>query len=585
MSDPIRILLVEDNPGDALLIREMLRDAGIDHFALTHAVRLDEAVHRLATAPFDVILLDLSLPDGHGLETLSRCKAHASGIAIVVLTGLNDESLALRAVQEGAQDYLVKGNLDSHLLTRAVRYAIERHRMLAQLDGARQLEHYLANHDAVTGLPNRQLFYHRLGQAITDSRREGGAVAVLFLDLDDFKSLNDSLGHDVGDQLLRAVAARLTDVIGEQNTAARFGGDEFTFLLPRVTDLDSLPGVAQSLIDAVADPITVDEHTIFVTGSVGVSAFPGDGDDLDTMLRNADMAMYAAKSAGRNTFQFYAPSMNRRAMQRLDTEKRLRQALENDEITAFYQPKVDARTSRIVGMEALARWRQADGTVVEPADFIPLAEETGLILPIGARVLDLASRQTVAWQNAGLPPLRMAVNLSTRQLQRRASARQASAHPLSLVADALNASGLDPQYLELEVTESVFLDDPEFAMSVLADIQAMGSHITIDDFGTGYSSFRYLKILPVETIKIDRTFIRHVGEQERDTALTAAIIAMAHSLGMTVVAEGVETVDQWKCLRGLQCDEMQGYLFSRPVNANEATAMLADHARKLSNAA
>lgn len=585
MSDPIRILLVEDNPGDALLIREMLRDAGTDRFTLTHVVRLDEAVHSLATAPFDVILLDLSLPDGHGLETLSRCKAHAAGIAIVVLTGLNDESLALRAVQEGAQDYLVKGTLDSPLLTRAMRYAIERHRMLAQLDGARQLEHYLANHDAVTGLPNRQLFYHRLGEAMTAARREDHAVAVLFLDLDDFKSLNDSLGHDIGDQLLRGVAARLTEVVGEQNTAARFGGDEFTFLLPRVTDLDSLPGVAQSLLDAVADPITIDEHTIFVTGSVGVSAFPADGDDLDTMLRNADMAMYAAKSAGRNTFQFYAPSMNRRAMQRLDTEKRLRHALENDEIVAYYQPKVDARTSRIVGMEALARWRQPDGAIIEPADFIPLAEETGLILPLGARVLELACRQAQAWQNAGLAPLRMAVNLSTRQLQRRASARQSSTHPLTLVSDVLEATGLAAEYLELEVTESVFLRDPEFALSVLAAMQDTGAHIAIDDFGTGYSSFKYLKILPVETIKIDRTFIRLVGQHDRDTALTAAIIAMAHSLGMQVVAEGVETVEQWKCLRQLQCDEMQGYLFSAPVSANEATAMLADHARRLTNAA
>jgi diguanylate cyclase (GGDEF)-like protein len=585
MTDPIRILLVEDNPGDALLIREMLRDAGADRFALTHVVRLDEAVHRLATAPFDIVLLDLSLPDGHGLETLSRCKAHASGIAIVVLTGLNDESLALRAVQEGAQDYLVKGTLDGALLTRAVRYAIERHRMLAQLDGARQLEHYLANHDAVTGLPNRQLYYHRLGDALNAARREGHAVAVLFLDLDDLKSLNDSLGHDIGDQLLRVVATRLTDVMGEQNTAARFGGDEFTFLLPRVTDLESLPGVAQSLLDAVAAPITIDEHTIFVTGSVGVSEFPGDGDDLDTMLRNADMAMYAAKSAGRNTFQFFTPSMNRRAMLRLDTEKRLRQALDNDEIVVYYQPKVDARTSRIAGMEALARWRQPEGGIVEPAEFIPLAEETGLILPLGARVLDLACRQAQAWQLAGLPPLRMSVNLSTRQLQRRASARQSSTHPLSLVSDALDASGLPAQYLELEVTESVFLRDPEFALSVLGSMREMGAHIAIDDFGTGYSSFKYLKMLPVETIKIDRTFIRLIGKHERDTALTAAIIAMAHSLGMQVVAEGVETVEQWKCLRQLQCDQMQGYLFSAAVSANEATAMLADHARKLTTAA
>jgi diguanylate cyclase (GGDEF)-like protein len=581
MTQPIRILLIEDNPGDAILLRETLRDVGgADQFALTHVMRLDEGLEQLASAPFDVVLLDLSLPDGHGLETLSRTHSHASGTPIVVLTGLNDETLAVRAVQEGAQDYLVKGEVDSNLLARSLRYAIERQRMIAQLKRAREQERHMANHDALTGLPNRQLFYDRLGQAIVHSHGEEESVAVLFLDLDDFKTLNDSLGHDAGDQLLKTVAERVRGCIRDTDTAARLGGDEFTFILYRVEHPEDPAVVAQAILDAVAEPIVVNAHHLYVTGSIGISVFPEDGSDIETIVRNADMAMYRAKAAGRNTYQFYMPSMTDRAMERLEMEKQLRAALERDEIWLQYQPQVEVRSGRITGMEALARWRQPGGELVEPARFVALAEETGLIFPLGERVLRMACTQARAWQSAGLPPVRMAVNLSPHQLQRRPKGRLGGYDPVAMVSKVIEESQFDPQWLQIEITESVFLKDPDFAIETLGRLEEVGVSIAIDDFGIGYSSLNYLKVLPASTLKIDRSFVRTVGRQPRDTAIAAAIVALAHNLSLKTVAEGVETVDQWEALRRLGCDEMQGYLFSEPLNANEATALLAENLRK-----
>lgn len=581
MTDAIRLLLVEDNPGDAIILRETLRDVGGEgQFVLTHVMRLDEALQKLATQTFDVILLDLSLPDAHGLETLSRANASASGTPIVVLTGNNDETIAVKAVQEGAQDYLVKGNVDANLLARSLRYAIERHRMIAQLRRAREVERHMANHDVLTGLPNRQLFYERLGQAITHARREEKSVAVMFLDLDDFKLLNDTLGHEVGDRLLKAVAERLRKVLRETDTAARLGGDEFTLILYGTNGPEEPARMAQRVLDAIAEPFQLDNNDLFATGSVGISIFPHDGDDVETMVRNADMAMYRAKASGKNTHQFYTPAMNREAIERMEMEKELRRALEQDEIIVFYQPQVEIRSGRITGMEALARWRLRNGEIIDPERFIPLAEETGLIVPLGERVLRLACTQNRAWQKAGIPPIRVAVNLSARQLQTRPAGRQAGYDPVLTIASILQETGLDPKFLELEITESVLMRDAEASVQTITGLYERGIRFAIDDFGIGYSSMNYLKVLPASKLKIDRSFVRMVGRNPRDTAIAEAIIAMAHSLDMKAIAEGVETVDQWEKLRGLHCDEVQGYLFSEPIPSTEATALLADAVRK-----
>lgn len=581
MTEAIRLLLVEDNPGDAVLLRETLREVGgTDQFVLTHATRLDEALEKLSSQTFDVILLDLSLPDAHGLETLSRANASAAGTPIVVLTGNNDDTIAFKAVQEGAQDYLVKGQVDANLLARSLRYAIERQRMVAQLRRARELERHMANHDALTGLPNRQLFYDRLGQAISHARREEKSVAVMFLDLDDFKLLNDTLGHEVGDRLLQAGAERLRKVLRESDTAARLGGDEFTLILYGIAGPDEPARVAQRVLDAIAEPFQLDNNDLFATGSVGISVFPNDGDDIETMLRNADMAMYRAKAAGKNTYQFYTPAMNRQALDRMEMEKDLRRALDHDEIIVYYQPQVEIRTGRITGMEALARWRLPGGMIIDPDRFIPLAEETGLIVPLGERVLRMACAQNKAWQKAGIPPIRVAVNLSARQLQRRPAGRQAGYDPVETIPAILEETGLESKYLELEITESVLMRDAEYSVQTISRLYDEGIRFAIDDFGIGYSSMNYLKVLPASRLKIDRSFVRMVGRNPRDTAIAEAVIAMAHALDMSAIAEGVETVDQWEKLRSLHCDEVQGYLFSEAVAPNDATALLADAVRK-----
>lgn len=580
MTETIRILLVEDNMGDAVLLRETLRDAGEPGwFELTHATRLEEGLVRLSTSRFDVVLLDLSLPDAHGLETLSRARAHCGGTPIVVMTGTNDETLAIRAVQEGAQDYLVKGLAESHTLVRSLRYAIERQRLIAELAQANELQRHLANHDALTGMPNRQLFYDRLEQCFAHARREAKSVAVLFFDLDDFKLKNDSLGHDAGDRILKTVAKRVAGAIRSSDTAARLGGDEFTFILYDVESPEDVARIAHNLLDTIAEPITIDANELHVTASAGISLFPADGEDVETIIRNADMAMYRAKAAGRNTYQFFLPAMNERALERMDMEHRLRFAMERDQVKVYYQPKVDLRTGHITGMEALARWRQPGGSFVDPAEFIALAEETGLIVPLGQRVLQIACEQVRDWHDAGFKGVHVAVNLSPRQLQQRPTLRGPREDIVDAIQTILAETGIEPGALKLEVTESAVLKDTDAGMSVLARLRELGIGISIDDFGTGYSSLNYLKVLPARELKIDRSFIRMLNYDGPDAAIVQAIITMAHSLELSVVAEGVETMEQFRRLKALYCDEMQGYLVSPALPGDQATKLLQSYAK------
>jgi diguanylate cyclase (GGDEF)-like protein len=580
MTEAIRILLVEDNMGDARLLRETLRDAGEPGwFELTHVTRLEEGLVRMTTSRFDIVLLDLSLPDAHGLETLSRARAHCGGTPIVVMTGTNDETLAIKAVQEGAQDYLVKGIAESHTVVRSIRYGIERQRLIAELAQANELQRHLANHDALTGMPNRQLFYDRLEQCFAHARRETKAVAVLFFDLDDFKLKNDSLGHDAGDRILKTIAKRVASTIRASDTAARLGGDEFTFILYDVEGPEDVARVAHNLLDTIAEPITIDANELHVTASAGISMFPADGEDVETIIRNADMAMYRAKAAGRNTYQFFLPAMNERALQRMDMEHRLRFAMERGQIRVAYQPKVDLRSGRITGMEALARWRMPGGSFVQPSEFIALAEETGLIVPLGEQILRTACEQVREWHAGGFRDIHVAVNLSPRQLQQRPSLRGTREDIVDMIERTLSETGIEPAALKLEVTESAVLRDTDAGLSVLARLRDRGIGIAIDDFGTGYSSLNYLKVLPAQELKIDRSFIRMLNHDGPDAAIVQAIITMAHSLELSVVAEGVETMEQYRRLRGLQCDEMQGYLVSPAVPGDEATKLLEAYAK------
>ena len=430
---------------------------------------------------------------------------------------------------------------------------------------------YLANHDALTGLPNRNLLEDRLEQAIAHASRAGQVVALLFLDLDRFKNINDSLGHGVGDALIKAMGVRLSDAVRDGDTVARLGGDEFVIVLAELQAEQNAAPAAAKILDAVLQPLTIDGHELAVTASIGISLYPKDGTDSQSLLKNADTAMYRAKDAGRNIFQFYTQEMNACTLDRLKLENSLRYALERNEFVLHYQPQLDLSSGRIIGMEALLRWQRPGHGLVSPADFIPLAEETGLIVPIGAWVLHAACAQNKAWQAAGSPKIRMAVNLSPRQFKQQDVA--------AMVSRALDQSGLDAEWLELEITESCIMEQPEGSAEVLRELSGMGVGLAIDDFGTGYSSLNYLKRFPIDTLKIDQSFVRDITTDPDDAAIASAVIALAHSMRLAVIAEGVETPQQLEFLRERQCDRMQGYLFSRPVPAAGATQLLQGGAR------
>ena len=425
---------------------------------------------------------------------------------------------------------------------------------------------FLANYDALTTLPNRAFFNERLTSALAMARRSGKGLAVMFIDLDRFKNINDTLGHEAGDCVLREVANRLTGIVRESDTVARLGGDEFVVLVEQLSDNPSLGGLAQKLIKAVAAPIVLDGREYHLTASVGISAYPADGSDGATLLKNADVAMYRAKEQGKNNFQFYAAQMNANALERLTLESALRRALEREEFLLHYQPKVDFRSGRVTGMEALVRWERPGKGMVPPAQFIPLAEETGLIVPLGEWVLLTACASNRAWQREGMPPLRVAVNLSARQFAHASLVRD--------VAHILLVTGLDPASLELEITESMVMGNPQQAVQTLHQIKSMGVALALDDFGTGYSSLAYLRRFPLDHIKIDRSFIHDIPGNADAVAIIDAILAMSHSLRLKVVAEGVENIAQFEFLRDRGCDEMQGFYFSRPLPASEFRALV-----------
>ncbi|RZI42720.1 EAL domain-containing protein [Herbaspirillum sp. HC18] len=432
----------------------------------------------------------------------------------------------------------------------------------------RELEHQ-ANYDALTALANRKVLKERIRDGIALAQRFGTFVAVGFMDLDNFKFINDSLGHNVGDELLKQVAERLVSCLRGQDMIARYGGDEFAFVLTEQKDEKSVVSLMERILRTIDRPFRVDNHKLFVSCSIGLSFYPRDGEDVDTLLRNADAAMYRAKERGRNNFQFYTASMNRRVTERLSLESKLRQALAADEFVLHYQPKVDLRSGEIVGVEALLRWFPSGGNAsISPATFIPLAEETGLIVPIGEWALYTACAQNKALQEAGLPPLRVAVNLSARQFE--------PTTVTGMVDEALTTSGLDAGMLELELTESLVMKNPEEAINVLHDLKAMGLHLAIDDFGTGYSSLSYLQRFPVDRLKIDQSFVRDIGADPNDAIIARAVISLGHSLGMSVIAEGVSTQEQLAFLKENGCDEIQGFLFSRAVPIEELTMMLQD---------
>lgn len=425
---------------------------------------------------------------------------------------------------------------------------------------------YLAHYDSLTNLPNRVLFVDRLGQALSRAPWRKRFVAVMFLDLDNFKRINDTLGHNVGDLLLKEVAKRLTASVRAGDAVSRLGGDEFTIILADVAQPQHVFNIARMILETVSKPYMLDKHELFLTTSIGISLFPNDGEDSETILKNADTAMYKAKELGKNNYQLYSNEMNIRAIERLSLESNLRHAVEQEEFTLHFQPIIDTKTGDILGAEALIRWQHPTLGIVSPGQFIPLAEETGLIIPIGEWVIRTACAQVKAWQDEGLPPLGIAINLSARQFQQK--------DLFSSVKSILQPSGFDPKYLELELTESIFLQNVESTTITLRDLHSLGIEISIDDFGTGYSSLSYLKRFPIGTLKIDQSFVRDITSDPDDAAIVNAIIIIAHSLNMKVIAEGVETEDQFQFLREHHCDKVQGFLVSRPLPAEAFKKLL-----------
>ncbi len=439
-------------------------------------------------------------------------------------------------------------------------------RILQQRKRMEERVNYMAFHDELTSLPNRLMLSQRLDQALSRHRRAGSQLAILFLDLDRFKVINDSLGHETGDVLLRQVADRLRAHSREGDTIARMGGDEFVVLIENSGDLSDISAHAQRLVEQLSAPYLLGSNDCHVTVSIGVSVFPADGSDAPALLKAADVAMYRAKDTGRDSYQFYSAAMNVHTVERLELECDLRHALERHEFLLHYQPKVDVATGRITGIEALLRWEHPNRGLISPMDFIPLAEETGLISSIGEWVLATACAQTKEWQDQGFAKLDVAVNLSARQF----------ADPMLLpkLTSIIRRSGLGPSSLELEITESLVMSHGGSAIAVLQQLKSLGVRIAIDDFGTGYSSLAYLKRFPIDTLKVDRSFIRDIPADSGDKLITRAIIAMAHSLRLRVVAEGVETADQLKFLRKERCDTAQGYYLHRPLPAAEVAAVL-----------
>jgi len=435
----------------------------------------------------------------------------------------------------------------------------------AMKESEAMLDH-IAHHDPLTNLPNRLLLHARMEQALAKARRSNSLMAVMFLDLDYFKKINDTMGHPIGDQLLQEVAARLRNCVREVDTVSRLGGDEFTILLEELHEARAVGTVAQKIITELGERYLIREHEVFVTCSIGISLFPGDGDDITTLFKNADTALYRAKEQGRNNYQYYTLELTIRAMERMAMENNLRHALERNELVVYYQPQVDLFSGSIIGMEALLRWQHPEMGLIAPASFIPLAEELGLIIPIGEWVLRTACLRLKAWQDEGLDIIRMAVNLSSRQFNQPDLAE--------VVIAILEETGIAPHCLELELTERILMENAERAIGVLNRLKAVGVQFSIDDFGTGYSSLSYLKRFPIDRIKIDQSFVNNVTSVPEDAAVTQAVISLSHSMNIKAVAEGVETIEQHEFLRSRQCDELQGFYFSHPLPEEEIGALL-----------
>jgi diguanylate cyclase len=549
------ILLVEDNPGDVRLVEELLRAAWVVAGSINHVSSVEDAIGRVAEDVPACILLDLSLPDAQGLGTLKRVRDAHPSVPIVVLTGTDDEAQAVQAVQEGAQDYLIKGQVDGHLLGRAIRYAIER--KFAEV----QLSHQ-ALHDPLTGLANRALLMERLAQALARTERRPSSVAVLFLDIDRFKTINDNFGHEVGDSVLACIGDRLRKALRPEDMASRFGGDEFVVLCEDLEDDRHVVTIAERIGRSISEPISLEVGEVVVTTSIGIAAARGIGDRPEVLLRDADAAVYRAKERGRDRFEFFDQRMRARLLRRSRRESELRHAIDAGELRLYYQPLVLVDDLRVGRVEALVRWEHPRLGLLLPREFIPVAEETGFIVDLGSWVLREACCQTVRWEHAS-PDQRsisIAVNVSPRQLD----------HPdfEDTVWQVLEETGVEPKNLWFEITETALMDPARPVLEMLGRLRERGIHLAIDDFGTGFSSLSHLRQFRIDELKVDQTFVQGIERDAEDSSIVAAVVNLAHNLGLSAVAEGVETAEQSRRVQLVGCDLAQGFYFAAPEPAS-----------------
>lgn len=540
---PPIILIVDDQPSDLMILSDAVHDLGEVYIASNGAMALEIArLHRP-----DLILLDIQMPGMSGFQLCRAIKADPKlcDAAILFVTAHTQAENEIKALELGGIDFIEKP-----LNIPVVQVHVRAHLNL------RQQAKRLAYYDELTGLPNRNLLHDRAEQALQKAQRSQGKVVLLMLDLDNFKSINDSVNHAVGDAVLSEIARRLTHVSRGIDTVSRRGGDEFVILLSEVTRLDVISDFVTRVLEVIASPMYIEEKRYDLTASAGISVFPDDSEDFVSLYRHADTAMYQAKKRGRNRYSFFSQSLENISRARYVLEGQMRSALEQGEFEVFYQTKYDAQQRTICGMEALLRWRKRDATLVSPGEFIALAEETGLIVPIGRFVLNQACKDTKQLLNLGLD-VPVSVNISALQFREESF--------LSMVKEALQRSALPPCMLELEITESVLADDIKMASTVLNELKVMGVSIAIDDFGTGYSSLAYLKNLPINVLKIDQGFVHDMLTDSSDAAIIEAIVRMSQALGFALIAEGVEQQEQSNTLLALGCSVMQGFLYCRPM--------------------
>ncbi|HVE43737.1 MAG TPA: EAL domain-containing protein [Gammaproteobacteria bacterium] len=538
---------------------------------------IDKAFHE--GSPYSLAFVDIRMPPGwDGIETIKHIWEIDKNIQVVICTAYSDYTWEQTVDELGVNDNLIilKKPFDN-IAVRQLACALTKKWQLLQesISYTSSLESrieertedlkYQATHDSLTGLPNRMLMLDRLHMAIASSDRNNAMFAVLFLDLDRFKLINDSLSHNAGDEVLRHVSNRLQSALREEDTLVRLGGDEFVVIIQNIKNSNDASEIATKLLNTFHDSLYINERKLSITTSIGISLYPQDGKNIDTLLRNADIAMYHAKERGTNQYQFYKSAFNAKSLDRLEQEEALRQAIANHEFFLSYQPQFDFASQRLVSVEALIRWNHPTKGVVLPIDFIPLAEEAGLIVQIGEWVLRAACKQNKQWQEQGLPHIRVAVNITTKQIR--------LYNIVDIVKNALSESRLDPEYLEIELTENTVINNA-CSIKAIKDLKEIGIQIALDDFGSGYSSLNYLREIPVDRLKIDQSFVQNIDSNRGDGVIIQAIITMAHHLNLEVLAEGVETKKQYDFLKEQKCGEFQGFYFSKPISSSECEAML-----------